>query len=63
MGPKGPPAGAEGWNPPQELEKARKAGYFSSLLEFVKINESLSIFGMKSYPSISELWEVKTTHI
>ena len=30
MGPKGPPAGAEGCNPPQELEKAREAGYFSS---------------------------------
>ena len=32
MGPKGPPAGAGGCNPPQELEKAREAGYFSCLV-------------------------------
>ena len=48
MGPKGPLAGAEGCNPPQELEKAREAGYFSSVFIFlafwvkVKNNEPAS---------------------
>ena len=32
MGPKGPTDGAEGGNSPQELEKARKAGYFSCII-------------------------------
>ena len=31
LGPKGPNDGAEGYSLPQELEKAREAGYFSSV--------------------------------
>ena len=31
MGPNGPTFEAQGSSPPQKLEKARKAGYFSSM--------------------------------
>ena len=36
MGPKGPPDGAKGSSPLQELEKARKVGYFSRVLKLFK---------------------------
>ena len=42
MGPKGPTDGAEGCNPPQKLEKAREAGYFSSIVIFLTITTLLS---------------------
>ena len=32
MDPKGPPDGAKDCSPPQELEKAREAGYFFSII-------------------------------
>ena len=37
MGPKGPTDRAEGCIPPQELEKAREAGYFSSQILIAKL--------------------------